>query len=116
MWIYLVVTLLLATETVANNVNENLASIPYETIQLPALYGCKNGTKMCIWPPCRSGPYNIINVLKGNGTNWVLFASMDLEDPALLFVHKAVNGAMIYCSSHYDEPRITCSTDDTETI
>ncbi|CAI8005168.1 hypothetical protein GBAR_LOCUS4084 [Geodia barretti] len=46
MWIF-VVTLLMATETVANNVTfESLTSIANEITQLPAIYRCKNDTEI----------------------------------------------------------------------
>ena len=96
---------------------ENLASIPYETIQLPALYGCKNSTGLCIWPPGRVSPQSPVenHLLKDeNGYNWVLL-STDVNYPALL-AHNTEDGTMIYCSSHYDGQKITCSTDDIETI
>ena len=87
------------------------------TIQLPALYGCKNDTELCIWPQWRvETPYPTENHLHdGNGYKWVVL-STDGKYPALLFVYYTEDRSIIYCSSHYDGLRITCSTDDTEMI
>ncbi|CAI8044953.1 hypothetical protein GBAR_LOCUS24884 [Geodia barretti] len=116
MWIF-VGTLLMATETVANEVTfDNLSSIAYKTIQLPAFYRCKNDTRMCMWPPWGTHPYSTNNHLQdGNGYNWALLIT-DGKYPALPFGYNTEYGSIIYCSSYGERTGIKCSTNDTKTI
>ena len=91
----------------------DLTRIANETIQLPALYGCKNDTRMCRWPPWKNSSIPTDDYVQDdNGYNWVVL-STDGKYPALPFVYNMEDRSIIYCSSHKDGK---CSINSTETI
>ena len=96
----------------------DLTRIANETIQLPALYGCKNDTRMCRWPPWKENSSIPTDhyIQDDNGYNWVVL-STDGKYPALPFVYNMEDRSIIYCSSYDNGKGIKyCDTEDIDTI